>query len=133
MDGGRDFGEASVEAIRYVLAGTPESDRFAVTAARLALSPIQRHDAITAINVGGPVVLSRRHKLDRQKRDAALALSWLAVLSGNPTVVRSAELGMRHDKLAADLGDEGEGIAVRSALGRWIESELDTAAKAYFS
>jgi hypothetical protein len=93
IDSGKDFGEACVDAIRWLLEGDGgESDRFAVTAARLTLSPIQRHDAITAVNVGSPVILGRRHRLDRRQREAALALAWLAAVHANPTYLRRAEL-----------------------------------------
>jgi hypothetical protein len=129
IDAGKDFGEACVDAIRWLLEGE-ESDRFAVAAARLTLSPIQRHDAITAVNVGSPVVLGRRHRVDRRQREAALALAWLAAVHGNPTYLRRAELAGRHDRLAADFGDEAEGAAVRGALDRFIELELGATAKA---
>jgi hypothetical protein len=124
-DAGRDLGDAEVDAIRYVLEGdAAESDRFAVAAARLALTPIQRHDAITAINVASPVILGKRHKLDRRQREAALGLAWLASVHGNPTYIRRAELVSRHDRVAADLGDGDAGASIRSALDRWLELEL---------
>ncbi len=130
IDAGKDFGEAAVDAIRFVLEGEPaESDRFAVAAARRTLSPIQRHDALTAINVGSPVVLGRRHRLDRRAREAALALAWLAASHTNPTYVRRAELSGRHDRLAADLGDEADGASLRATLDRWLEVELCSTAK----
>lgn len=131
IDSGKDFGEASVDGIRWLLEGDgSESDRFAVAAARLTLSPIQRHDAITAVNVGSPVVLGRRHRLDRKQREAALALAWLAAVHQNPTYLRRAELVGRHDKLAADFGEEADGAAVRGGIDRWVELELGATAKA---
>jgi hypothetical protein len=131
IDSTKDFGEACVDGIRWLLAGDgAESDRFAVAAARLTLPPIQRHDAITAVNVGSPVLLGRRHRLERKQREAALALAWLAAAHGNPVYVRRAELCGRHDQLAADLGDEADGAAIRAALDRWAELELGTTAKA---
>jgi hypothetical protein len=131
IDAGKDFGEASVDAIRWLLEGEgPKSDRFAVAAARLTLSPIQRHDAITAVNVGSPVILGRRHRLDRRQREAALAMAWLSAVHGDPSYLRRAELCGRHDRLAADLGEEADGPAIRAALDRWLELELGTTAKA---
>jgi hypothetical protein len=125
IDSGKDFGEACVDAIRWLLeADVPESDRFALAAARLVLSPIQRLDAMTAIDVGSPVILSRRHRIDRKQREAALALAWLAAVHGDPTYLRRAELTGRHDRLAADFGEEADGAAVRGALDRWVELEL---------
>jgi hypothetical protein len=131
IDAGKDFGEASVDAIRWLLEGdAPNSDRFAVAAARLTLSPIQRHDALTAVNVGSPVVLGRRYRLDRKQREAALGMAWLAAVHGNPTYVAGVDLAARHDRLAADYGDEADGAAIRGALDRWIELELAATAKA---
>ena len=131
IDSGKDFGDASVDAIRWLLEGdTAESDRFAVAAARLTLSPIQRRDAITSVNVGSPVFLGRRHRLDRKQREAALALAWLAAVHGNPTYLRRAALVARHDKLAADLGEEADGAAIRAELDRWVELELGATARA---
>ena len=128
-DAGQGLGDAEVDAIRYVLEGdAAESDRFAVAAARLALTPIQRHDAITAINVASPVILGRRHRLDRRQREAALGLAWLASVHGNPTYIRRAELVSRHDRIAADLGDAEAGASIRGALDRWLELELGKAA-----
>ena len=131
IDAGKDFGEASVDGIRWLLEGDgAESDRFAVAAARLTLLPIQRRDAITAINVGSPVLLGHRHRLDRKQREAALGLAWLAAVHANPTYLRRAELCGRHDKLAADFGDEADGAAIRTALDRWVEVELGATRKA---
>ncbi len=125
MDSGKDFGEASVEGIRWLCDGDGlESNRFAVAAARLTLSPIQRHDAITAINLGSPALLGRRHHLDRKQREAALALAWLAAVHGNPTYLRRAELVARHDRLAADFGEEADGAAIRASIDRVVELDL---------
>ncbi len=131
IESSKDFGEASVDAFRYLLEGDGgESDRFAVAAARLTLSPIQRHDAVTAINVGSPVILGKRHRVDRKQREAALGLAWLAAVHANPTYLRRAELVGRHDKLAADFGEEADGAAIRAALDRWLEVELGGVARA---
>jgi hypothetical protein len=131
MDAGKEFGEACVDALRWLLEDNrAESDQFAVAAARLALAPIQRHDAFTAINVGTPVLLGKRHRLDRKHREAALGMAWLAAVHANPTYLRRAALVDRHDRLATDLGDEADGAAIRSALDRWVELELAAITKA---
>lgn len=124
-DAGKVFGEAAVDGVRWLLEGDPEEGRrFGMAAVRLSLSAIQRHDAVTSINLGNPVLLGKRHKLDRKQRDAVLALSWLAAVHANPTYIRRATLVGRHDKLAEDLGDEESGEAVRAQLDRHIEQEL---------
>jgi hypothetical protein len=75
-------------------------------------------------------VLNRRHRLDRRQREAVLALAWLAAMHANPTYVRRAELVGRHDRLAADLGDEADGEALRGVTDRWLETELGAVARA---
>jgi hypothetical protein len=131
MDSAKDFGEAAVDAVRYLLVEDGGAgDRFALAAARLCLTPLQRRDAMTAIQAGTPVVLTRRHRVDRKQRAATLALAWLAVVHENPTYTRSAELSLRHDRVAADLGDEGEGSSVRGELDRWLEVELAATVRA---
>jgi hypothetical protein len=130
LDSAKDFGEACVDGIRWLLEGDrAASDRFAVAAARLTLSSIQRHDAITAVNVGSPVILGKRHRLNGKQREAALAIAWLAAVHDNPTYIRRAELVSRHDRLAADLGDEGSGATIRGSLDRFLEVELGNVAK----
>jgi hypothetical protein len=74
--------------------------------------------------------MSRRHRLDRRQREGVIGLSWLAAAHANPTYARRAELAARHDRLAADLGEEADGAAIRASLDRWIEVELAIIAKA---
>jgi hypothetical protein len=129
-DDGKAFGDAAVDAVRYLFdADDVEGTRFATAAMRLTLTPIQRHDAITGLNLGNPVLLGKRHKLDRKQRDAVLGLAWVAAVHQNPTYIRRAGLVARHDKLAADLGDEESGGAVRTVVDRYVEQELGAVAK----
>jgi hypothetical protein len=129
-EAGKAFGDAAVDGVRWLLEGDrEESDRFALAAARLTLTPIQRHDAITGINLGNPVLLGKRHKLDRKQREAVLGLTWLTAVHTNPTYIRRATLVGRHDKLAADLGDDESGEAARATLDRHLERELSAVAK----
>lgn len=128
LDASKDFGEACVEAIRYLLShDLAESERLAVAAARLTLPAIQRRDAITAINVGGAVTLGKKHLLDRRRREAVLALAWAAAMRGNPTFAHRAVLAARHNAVAADLGDAAEGETIRAMVDRHLETELGTA------
>jgi hypothetical protein len=128
IEASRDFGESCVEAVRFMLDGDDAaSERYGIAAARLMLPAIQRRDAITAINVGGPAVLARKHKLDRREREAVLGLAWIMALHQNPTITRRAELALRHTRVAADLGDESEAGDLRAALDRLIEVELNAA------
>lgn len=128
IESARDFGEACCDAVRFMLEDDPaEGERFGIATARLTLPPAQRGDTITAINVGGPAVLGKKHKLDRRERDAALALGWIVALHRDPTVTRRAELAVRHSRVAADLGGENEALELRIAIDRLIEVELNAA------
>jgi tellurite resistance protein len=125
IDGSKPFGEAACEAIRYLLADQPaEAEQLAIAAARLSLPPVHRREVVTAINVGGTVALGRKHQVERKQREGVLALAWLAALRQDPPVARRAELALRHDQVAADLGAPEVGIDVRAGLDRLVESEL---------
>ncbi|MEO7328425.1 MAG: hypothetical protein ABI193_07605, partial [Minicystis sp.] len=128
IDGSKDFGEACVDAIRYVLEGDQaDAKLLSIAAARLILPPKQRHDALTAIDVGGAVSLVKKHTLDRRQREAALAISWIAAARSNPSYGVRAELALRHNRVAADLGGETDGPEVRSAIDRYLEAEIGAA------
>ena len=130
-DSSKVFGEACVDAIRYLLEPEPgASEEPAIAAARLTLPAVLRRDAITAVNVGGAVTLGKKHQIDRRGREAALALSWIAVVKRDPSYLRRADLAARHDLVAADLGDGGDGSAIRATLDRHLELELATAREA---
>ncbi|MBK8258948.1 MAG: hypothetical protein IPK82_40595 [Polyangiaceae bacterium] len=125
IEQGKTLGEASVDAIRYVLFDdNAEAEKYGIAAARLNLATIHRKDSITAINVGGTVNLGKKYSLERKEREAALGLAWAAVLSADPTFARRSELMLRHDRLAADFGDKDSGAAARDAVERHVDSEL---------
>lgn len=131
IDSARPFGEACVEAVRFLLEGdVTESERLAAATVRLTLPSIHRRDAITAINVGGPVTLGRKYTLDRRRREAVLAVAWASAMLKNPTYAARAQLAGRHSRVAADLGDEADGAAIRTAIDRHIETELVAALEA---
>jgi hypothetical protein len=129
IDQSKALGDASVDAIRYVLADdAAEAERYGIAAARLLLSTIHRRDAITALNVGGHVTLGKKYTLDRREREVALALAWAAVLSSDPTYARRVEVMARHDRMALDLGDRDAGAAARELLERHLDAELSQVA-----
>ncbi len=128
IDAARSFGAPTVDAIRYVLAGDRvTSDLLAVAAAKLTLPMSHRTAAITSVNVGSKVVLSKKHVVDRKTREAVLALAWIAALRLDPSFVRRAELMMLHDHVAADLGDDDAGRFARAVVERFVEGELRNA------
>jgi hypothetical protein len=125
VDSARAFGNASVDAIRYLLGDTAaDSERLAIAAVRLSLPIVHRHEAVATINVGAPVTLAKKHPLDRRQRHAVLGLAWVAALCTDPAYVRRIELAARHNQVAADLGEEGDAQEVRAQLDRHFEDEL---------
>jgi hypothetical protein len=125
IDGARAFGEAAVDAVRFLLQDEQaESERLAIAAARLTLPPVHRRDALTAVNVGGPVTLGKKHPVERRHREAVLGLSWAVAIRENPTYTRRNELSVRHDLIAADLGELADGAQIRSSIDRLVEAEL---------
>jgi len=121
----RVFGPACVDALRYVLEGEKEtSDELAVAAARMTLPMSYRNEAITAVNVGGKVALTKKHTLDRKSREAALGLAWAGAIRLEPSYVRRMELLLRHDEFAKDLGDEPAGAYTRRVIEAFLEEQL---------
>lgn len=124
IDGAKPFGDACHDAIRYMLADDPtEAERLAVAATRLTLPLVHRREVIKALTVGGSVVLGRKHTLSRERREAVLALGWLATLRQDVCFSRRAELALRHDAIAADLGCDGA-AAIRATLESHLEAAL---------
>ncbi len=125
IDQSTSIGEATVDAIRYVLSDdAPEAEKYGIAAARLMLAAVHRRNAITALNVGGGVSLGRKHTLDRKEREAALALAWTAAIASDPTYARRVELMQRHNRVAADFGAEDAAEAARAVIERHVDAEL---------
>jgi len=124
----RVLGPPCVDALRYVLEGDKEtSDELAVAAARMTLPMTFRNEAITAVNVGAKVILTKKHVVERKQRETALGLAWVAALRLNPSFVRKIELMARHDAVAADLGDEASGRDTRQVVEAFVQEELRAA------
>lgn len=125
IDAAKSFGAACVDAVRYVLDDhRDESARLAAATARLTLPAPARREAIESATAGGAVTLARRHVLDRRAREAVLGLAWAAALRSNPTYTRRAELSLRHDRVASDLGEDGAGAEARKVIEGFLDEEL---------
>lgn len=125
IDSSKDFGEACVDAVRYILYDMgADADRLAIAAAKLTLPVIHRKDAVTAVNQGGPVVFGKKHQVDRKQRQAILALAWATALRADPTTTRRAELAARMNRIAIDLGDLSDAPLARGEIDRYLEDEL---------
>lgn len=125
VDARKLLGQAAVDAIRYVLAGDPDrAGNLGRLAAMLVLAPVHRRETIASIEYGGPIILAKRHALERTEREACLVMAWLAALSLNPTYVHSAELIARHDRVAADLGGKAEGNSCRLLAQGYVTEHM---------
>lgn len=125
VDAAQPFGEACVEAIRFMLAGDPQAQRLLGAAAlNLTLPPVHRQIALRALTSDQPIALSRRHHLEPAATEAVLGLAWAATLRANPSYMRHLELIARHARLAADLGDERGGRTARYAVQEHLEMAL---------
>jgi hypothetical protein len=131
VDARKILGVAAVDAVRYVLADDEAmGGRLAQVVAHLALPPVHRTEQLSAIEHGGAIVLARRHALEKKQRELCLALVWFAALGTNPDQTRQAELSVRHDRVASDIGSKGEGSAARAAASSFVQDQLATAVQA---
>jgi tellurite resistance protein len=129
IDGRKAFGAAAVDAVRYVLSDEQEAGtRLARLTAELGLPLVHRSESLAAIDNAGPVILAKRHSLERMQREACLALTWFAALSTDPSDTRAAELAARHDRVATDLGARPEGAISRSMAESFTRMHLVAAA-----
>jgi hypothetical protein len=125
IDGRKLAGTAAVDAMRYVLSDQP--DRAAEVArliAHLALPAVHRTETLASVNHGGPIRLARRHALERGDRELCLALAWFAALGTDPSQTRVAQLAVRHDRVASDLGSRTEAQATRALVEAIVHEQL---------
>lgn len=124
-------GAAAVDAVRFVLSDDDaEAGRLARATAYLALPPTYRQESLAAIEHAGPLVLARRHALERPQRELCLALAWFAALATDPTQTRRAELAVRHDRVASDLGSSSEAASTRATAEGFVQDQLAVAVQA---
>lgn len=128
LEARRATAQASADAVRFIL-----SDRIpgpgvvlASRAAELIAPRRYRDEIVSHVAAGSPVVLSKRHALSSADKQRALAIGWAAALWDDPTWSRRALLRARHDRIAADLGDDG--ARARKALDDWMIDALAPAA-----
>lgn len=122
-------GLASVEAIRFVL-----SDRqpghgvtLAARAAQLLVPRRYRDEALAQVGAGTRVILGKRYThLPGDDKQTVLGIAWAAALYEDPSLARRALLRARHDRVAADLGDDGN--KARHGIEGWMTEVLAPAA-----
>ncbi len=129
IDARRLAGLATVDGIRFVL-----SDRMpghgvtlAVKACHLMVPRRHREEALAQIGAGQRVVLAKRYPhLSADDRQAVLGMTWAAALFEDPSIARRALLRARHDRVAADLGEDAN--KARHAIEDWFAEVLAPAA-----
>lgn len=129
IDARKAVGQATVEAVRFVL-----SDRMpghgvtlAAKAGQLVLPRRYRDEALAQVGHGAKVTLAKRYGgLGAEDRAAVLGIAWAAAMYEDPSVARRALLRARHDRVAQDLGDDGN--KARHAVEEWIADVLAPAA-----
>jgi len=129
IDQRRIAGLATVDAVRFVL-----SDRMpgvgvslAAKAGTLMLPRRYREEALAQIGHGTKVTLAKRYtSLSAEERAAVLGIAWAAGLYEDPSLARRALLRARHDRVAADVGDDG--AKARASIEEWFADVLAPAA-----
>jgi tellurite resistance protein len=129
VDMRRVVGHAAVDAVRFVL-----SDRMpghgvtlAAKAGSLLLPRRYREEALAQIGHGMKVTLAKRYQtLPTDERQTVLGIAWAAALYEDPSVARRSLLRARHDRVAADLGEDGN--KARHGVEDWIYDVLAPAA-----
>jgi tellurite resistance protein len=129
VDNRRLAGLATVDAIRFVL-----SDRapghgvtLAAKACHLMVPRRYREEALAQIGAGSKVVLAKRYpQIASDDRQTVLGVTWAAALYEDPSLARRALLRARHDRVAADLGEDGN--KSRHAIEDWFAEVLAPAA-----
>ncbi len=97
------------------------------SAGTLTLPPRYREEALAQVAAGTKVTLAKRYpQLSVDERNVALGIAWAAAMYEDPSVARRALLRARHDRVAADLGEDG--LKSRHAVEDWIANVLAPAA-----
>jgi tellurite resistance protein len=125
----RTTGLATVDAVRFVL-----SDRMpghgvtlAAKAGALMLPRRYREEALAQVGAGAKVTLAKRYpSLSTDEKNTALGIAWAAAMYEDPSLARRALLRARHDRVAADFGEDG--TKARHNIENWIAEVLAPAA-----
>ncbi len=129
IDARRLAGLAAVDGIRFVL-----SDRMpghgvtlAAKTAHLMVPRRYRDEALAHVGAGQRVVLAKRYpQLGSDDRHTVLGMVWAAAMYDDPSLARRALLRARHDRVAADLGEDA--TKSRHAIESWFADVLAPAA-----
>jgi hypothetical protein len=129
VDTRRMVGQATVDAVRFVLADRMPGHgvTLAAKAGSLMVPRRFREEVLAQVGAGTKVMLSKRYaQLSVDDRAAVLGIAWAAAMYEDPSLARRALLRARHDRVAADLGEDGN--KARQAVETWIADVLAPAA-----
>lgn len=129
VDRRRSTGLAAVDAVRFVLEDCVPGHGVTLAAkvAHLMIPKRHRDEALAQIGAGSKLVLAKRYaQLSSDEKQVVLGVAWAAALYEDPTVSRKAILRARHERVAADLGDDG--ARARYGVENWIAEALALAA-----
>jgi hypothetical protein len=129
IDMRRLVGLATVDAIRFVLADRMPGHgvTLAAKACHLMVPRRYRDEALAQVGAGQKVLLAKRFPhLNGDDRQTVLGMTWAAAMYEDPSLARRALLRARHDRVAADLGDDGN--KARHGVEEWIAEVLAPAA-----
>jgi hypothetical protein len=125
VDTRRLAGLAAVDAARYMLSDrTPGIGvQLPAKVGQLMLPRRYREEALAQVGHGAPVTLAKRYsETTPDEKTSILGIAWAAGLTEDPTMGRRALLRARHDRIAQDLGDEGQ--RARAMIDDWIGQVL---------
>lgn len=129
IDARRLAGLAAVDGIRFVLSDRMPGHGVTLAAKTAHLMVPRRHrdEALAQVGAGQRVVLAKRYpQLGTDDRHTVLGMVWAAAMYDDPSLARRALLRARHDRVAADLGEDGN--KARHAIEEWIAEVLAPAA-----
>jgi hypothetical protein len=129
IDMRRVAGQATVDAVRFVLADRMPGHgvTLAAKAGMLVLPRRYREETLAQVGAGAKVTLAKRYgQLGGDDKITVLGMAWAAALYEDPSVARRALLRARHDRVAQDLGEDGN--KARHAVEDWIYDVLAPAA-----
>ncbi|AKU97313.1 hypothetical protein AKJ09_03977 [Labilithrix luteola] len=122
-------GIAVIDAIRYVLADRMPGHgvTLAAKAGTLLIPRRYREEALAPIGHGARVVLAKRFvHLSSDDKLMVLGVTWAAAMYEDPSLARRALLRARHERVAADMGEDGS--KARHPVDEWFTDVLAPAA-----
>lgn len=126
IDARRQVGLATVDGVRVLLQDREPGIgvQIAALAGTLMIPRRFRDEALATLRAGAPVTLAQRYKgISSDEKLSVLGIAWAAALHEDPTLARIAVLRARHQRFAADLGEDG--AKARRLVDEMMTTALD--------